>query len=186
MHKVVHPEFPQYFVRADGFVERATDSLRASKAGDLLSGRVLASGYRQFKLRDRDGTARHVRANRLVSEAFHGPAPTPRHHSAHKNGDRLDNREENLYWATPRQNKRDAFRHGTAVFGPTVVNQHGPAKITVDAVLDIRADYTGARGELIMFAKRYGVGTTCIKNIVAGRTWRHVPGRDALSRRAVQ
>jgi len=183
LKKVTHPEFPEYFIRSDGSVERAIDGKRNSKAGDILRGRVLTSGYRQFKLKRRDGTKAAVRANRLVCEAFHGSPPSPTHHAAHKNGIRLDNRKDNLYWATPLQNKRDSLVHGTAVFGETVINQHGPAKITRQIVMDIRAEYTGRRGEIIGFARRYGVQRTCIQNIVSGQTWRHVPGRSALDRR---
>lgn len=180
MRKVVHPDFPEYFVRDDGLVERRFDSRKYQKAGSVLYGRVLASGYRQFKLVGNDGKPYLVRDNRLVAIAFHGPAPTKTHQSAHKNGDRLDNRPENLYWATPKQNKRDAIRHGTAVHGEAVVNQHGPAKITREIVMDIRADYTGTRGEITQLARKYGVYPTCIQKILSGETWRHVPGRSAL------
>lgn len=174
MRKVVHPDYPEYLIREDGLVERAVDSQRGPKAGDVLHGRVLKSGYRQFKLFHRDGAQRLVRANRLVCEAFHGKPPTAKHHSAHENGERLDNSPGNLYWATPRQNKRDSIRHGTAVYGSTVVNQHGPAKITAAAVSVIRSEYTGAYGELVRFARRYGVRPACIHKIIAGQTWKHV------------
>lgn len=184
MRKVIHPDFPEYFIRDDGLVERAVDSKKYQKAGEILAGRILKkSGYRQFKLVGADGKRRLIRANRLVCEAFHGSAPTPKHHAAHENGIRLDNRPDNLYWATPRQNKQDSFRHGTAVFGERVANQHGPAKITPEIVQDIRAEYTGAKGELLRFAARYGVVPTCIHKIVSGQTWRHVPGRRAIDMR---
>lgn len=55
MRKKQHQEFPEYLVRSDGFVERRVDSCRYQKAGDILKGRILESGYRQFKLCHADG-----------------------------------------------------------------------------------------------------------------------------------
>ena len=35
MEKRTHPDFPEYLIRDDGFVERAVDSKKYQKAGDL-------------------------------------------------------------------------------------------------------------------------------------------------------
>lgn len=48
----------------------------------------------------------------LVCEAFYGPAPKHKPWALHRNGDHLDNRPENLYWGTPKENSQDAKRHG--------------------------------------------------------------------------
>lgn len=183
MRKIIHPEFPDYFVLEDGTVERRNDGAHGRKAGSILSGRVLKSGYRQFKLCHRDGDQRLVRANRLVCEAFHGPPPTSVHQAAHKNGINLDNRESNLYWATPKENKQDSIRHGTYAHGGRASNQHGRAKLSEDKVIKIRANYSGTRGEIRRLAIEFGVGLTAIKNVLEGKTWFHVPGRSALDRR---
>ena len=174
MRKVRHPRFPQYLIREDGLVERAVDGKKYHKAGDILRGRILASGYRQFTLRDANCARCQVRANRLVCEAFHGLAPLLGHHAAHRNGKRLDDRPANLYWATPAENKSDSVRHGTSVQGMAVVNQHGRAKFTDEDIILIRAAYTGARGDLVRLAREHGVYPTCIQKIVTGQTWRHV------------
>lgn len=49
----------------------------------------------------------------LVLEAFVGPRPTPNHDACHGDGDPLNNRLENLRWATKSENQRDRVRHGT-------------------------------------------------------------------------
>jgi len=49
----------------------------------------------------------------LVCEAFHGPRPAPDWDVRHLNGDKLDNRPENLAWGTHAENLRDKKRHGT-------------------------------------------------------------------------
>lgn len=170
MRKVVHPDFPEYFVREDGFVERRVDSKMYQKAGDLLRGRVLGSGYRQFNMLDHNGRKRLVRANRLVCEAFHGPAPTPIHHAAHNNGARLDNRPDNLRWALPAENMRDRTRHGTQRHGGT----HPKAILTDQAVREIRSEYTGEMGQIAYLARKYGMSHSGMSSVVHGRLWQHV------------
>lgn len=56
------------------------------------------------------GKDRYV--HRLVLEAFVGPCP-PGMETCHNNGDRFDNRLENLRWDTPSNNGRDKAKHGT-------------------------------------------------------------------------
>ena len=65
-----------------------------------------------------DGRQGRRYVHRMVLEAFVGPPPSGEHECAHWNGDRSDNRLENLRWATPRENKDDARRHGTLVGKP--------------------------------------------------------------------
>jgi hypothetical protein len=173
MRKVIHPDFPDYFIRDDGLVERRVDSRRYHKAGLVLCGRVLTSGYRQFNLRDVNGCKRLVRGNRLVCEAFHGTPPTPDHHSAHRNGVRLDNSPENLYWATAKENKTDSVRHGTAAIGERV----GTARLTADAVKEARQLFDGRRGTLTALSKKYGVGIQTMRRVLEGSTWAHVIDR---------
>ena len=48
----------------------------------------------------------------LVCEAFYGPPPEGKPWALHRNGDHLDNRPENLYWGSPKDNAQDAKRHG--------------------------------------------------------------------------
>jgi hypothetical protein len=172
-----HPHFPDYWIHADGSVVRAVDSQKYHKAGDVLRGRVMRSGYRQHKLVDANGNRRLVRTNRIVCEAFHGLSPTPKHHSAHRDGNKLNNSAENLYWATPKQNKADSIAHGTIARGERTGNQHGKAKLTAEKVSQIRAAYKGTKGDLVSLALVYGVAPTCIQKVVSGQTWKHVTDR---------
>lgn len=66
--------------------------------------RNYAEGYLGFAKQ----SALHV----AVLEAFVGPCPEG-HEAAHKNGDKHDNRLENLRWATHAENIAEKTRHGT-------------------------------------------------------------------------
>lgn len=46
----------------------------------------------------------NVKVHRAVCEAFHGPAPSPRHVVLHRNEDGTDNRPSNLKWGTQKEN----------------------------------------------------------------------------------
>ena len=47
----------------------------------------------------------------LVLEAFEGPRPTRKHEACHFDGDKWNNRRDNLYWGTKSQNNLDRTRH---------------------------------------------------------------------------
>ena len=96
------PGFSKYSVSDHGCV-----SGPAGIMADYDSGK----GYRQIILRDDIGRRRHVYVHRLVLMAHHGLPPYPTAQAAHWNGNRADNRIENLRWATPTQNAADRRRH---------------------------------------------------------------------------
>lgn len=172
MRSVILDEFPDYRVWEGGRVER----IREVTYGPIgvIFGRVLASGYRQFKLIDRNGRQRLVRANRLVCEAFHGVAPTDRHHAAHRNGNKLDNRASNLAWKTAKENAADREAHGTTARGARVRNQHGISTLTEDAVAAIRSAFSGKRGDLTRLSREYGLSRSGMRRVIHGETWGHV------------
>jgi len=73
---------------------------------------VLPKGY--FVMPLRSGTlVQNKTVHRMVCEAFHGPAPEGEPWALHRNGQAWDNRPENLYWGTPKDNSDDMTRHGT-------------------------------------------------------------------------
>ena len=69
----------------------------------VLKPSLLNSGYLGVKIATR-GTTVHA----AVALAFVGPQPTRQHTVNHKNGDKLDNRAENLEWMTQAENNRHA------------------------------------------------------------------------------
>lgn len=68
-------------------------------------------GYIRYEFHFR-GQASTQSVHRLVARAFIGPLP-PGMEVLHRNGDRIDNRVENLRYGTHAENIRDSVRHGT-------------------------------------------------------------------------
>ncbi|UAK38469.1 NUMOD4 motif-containing HNH endonuclease [Gordonia bronchialis] len=86
---------------------------RLRKVGRPLNerGSLDVRGYRRVGLTNRAGCHRQRMVHILVLEAFVGPRPKGAW-GLHRNGDSDDNRIENLYWGTPRENALDRVRHG--------------------------------------------------------------------------
>jgi len=102
--------------------------------------------------------------HRLVAAAFLGPSVL---WVNHKNGNKLDNRIDNLEYVTAKQNAHHAQRIGLYRRG----EQHGRAKLTTPDVMFIRGCDVGAT----TLARQYGVTDSTIKAIRAKRIWKHLP-----------
>ena len=76
---------------------------------------LIPKGYLMIDLfRNRERT--HARVNRLVADAF-VPNPDNKPEVNHKNGDKADNRAENLEWSTKSENMLHAYRSGLQTKG---------------------------------------------------------------------
>jgi hypothetical protein len=126
-------------------------------------------GYWRISLVE-GGKERYTTLHRLVLCAFVGDPPTPDHCAAHNDGDKDNNRLNNLRWATYAENEDDKRLHGTETKG----ERNGSAKLTREKVLIIRAADLSARGSLGRLANEFGVVKSVICNVRAHRTWAHV------------
>lgn len=115
------------------------------------------------------GKRKQFLVNRLVCEAFNGPPPSPTHHAAHKNGKELDNRADNLYWATPQENISDRERHGKTMRG----DSHYARKLSSKDIPDVRRKILDGMPQTEI-AKQYGVSNYAIHDIKRGKSWKHI------------
>ena len=111
------------------------------------------------------------RLNRIIAETFI-PNPENKPEVHHKNNDKTDNRAENLEWVTGEENREYAHEDGCYLKG----EKNPTAKLTEGDVRFIRQNYKAGDLEFGqgVLAKKYGVSTTTIRNIVTFKSWEHV------------
>ena len=151
-----------YEVSDCGRVRRTGISSGASM-GRILRQWIIHTGYVQVTLSVAN-KQRSFRLSRLVTRAFHGEPPTVSHEANHKNGDKLNNRADNLEWVTSSQNKLHALAHGLMKL-PNV-------KLTETDVRAIRA----LRGTLTYqeIGKQFGIGASNVCMVLNRQTWNDV------------
>lgn len=115
----------------------------------------------------RDGKRPMFKIHRLVLEAFAGPCPEG-FQGCHNNGQKDDNRIENLRWDTPKANQYDRRAHGTHREG----ENHPSRKLSAS---DVRFIFDLA--QVVPYpdvAEVFGVCRATVSHICNGRIWRNL------------
>lgn len=119
-----------------------------------------------YSIRNKRGT---IVVHQLVARAFIGACP-PGHEVNHKDGDKTNNRADNLEYVTNAENNDHAVRLGLHARGES----HGRAKLDGGKVRLIRSKYAAGEGTIRSLADENDVTMKAILNIIHGKTWRHV------------
>lgn len=156
---------------------------RVTKEGEVYSGlrscpkltpyRNKQTGYLSVSMRI-DGATRRETVHRLVAAAY-CEGFQPGFVVNHKNGDRTDNRVDNLEWIS----NSDNLRHAKDVLGSRVLHldqsgeRNRQAKLTERDVLKIHA--LRKNGMLQRhIAQRFDVRENLISRILGGKRWGHL------------
>lgn len=135
--------------------------------GYIMKLRENRGGYLQVNLSD-DYSRSYPVVHRLVARAFI-PNPKKSPQVNHIDGDRKNNRVDNLEWCTHGENMRRAFKLGNK-------NQKGSknngSKLTEEIVIEIREKTKSMTQSAI--AKEYGLSTGNVSLIVNRKTWTHI------------
>jgi len=110
-----------------------------------------------------------VAVHALVLTAFVGPCP-PGKQCRHLDGNKANNKLDNLVWGTCVEQSEDRARHGTKLIGSKI----GTAKLTEVQVLEARS-LTQIMSYRTL-AKKFGVSRSTIAHAVSptGNNWRHL------------
>jgi len=144
--------FPDYQISNKGIV--------IGMKGKPLSLWIHRSGHIYVSLR-RDRKKYNRQIHRLILEAFVGPAPSG-YECLHRDGDPKNNALVNLRWGTRRQNMSDQVLH---------TGKFSKSKLTHKQASEIRAKYTGIRGDKKDLASEFGVHASTIGRIINGQTY---------------
>lgn len=110
------PHAGGYEVSSLGRVRRFTEGHLAIVAQSVRS-QSYNTKYLRVNISQEDGSFSSVSVHRLVLLSFMGAPPTAEHQAAHLNGKSMDNRPDNLVWATPQENTDHQIEHGTRLYG---------------------------------------------------------------------
>ena len=158
--------------------------LRPSKfnpAGKVLGGSTDGNGYRLVTLCTGDGIRKQFKVHRLVAIAFlDNPNNLPQVN--HKNGDKADNRLENLEWCTASENQAHAIKIGLRSQSPWTAenigkaargSRHGNSKLTEKDVLEMRRLHRIGT-PIRKLAFMYEIGRCAVWEICTRKRWTHI------------
>jgi hypothetical protein len=168
--------FEDYSVSTAGRVRRNTARTNGVE-GHIKVPTTLPAGYLMQCLY-KNGRCKANLVHRLVATAFI-PCDTTRRCVNHKNGNKADNRVENLEWVTPSENERHSYdvlkkkACGCAAQPPRRGSAAPTAKLTADQVRIIRAmqRMKPPHGWKTWLAKKWGVTQSCVSLIALGKNW---------------
>lgn len=127
------------------------------------------SGYGRLNIRQPNKTYVPKLAHRISWELFRGPL-TAEQHVCHKCDNPCCVNPEHLFVGDPAANCADKIEKGRMRYGVSRGEKHGRAKLTEAQIREIRASPGPSR----IIAEKYGVSGRQVRDIRAGRVWRHV------------
>ena len=142
----------------------------------IWTGAADKDGYGRFRVSAVEGAAR---APRVAYVLAFGPIPEGLEVLHH-----CDNppcvRPEHLWAGTHLENHQDKATKGRAPVPWVLLHpedavrgeQHPGAKLTEEAIADIRQNYVPRKTPLVFFAKKYDVAIATVHLVVSGETWR--------------
>ena len=140
------------------------------------------SGYYHFTARPEKNKPKTVRVHRIVAEAFLGECPCG-YVVNHIDGDKTNNKVENLEYVTPSENNLHALRNGLRK--PAEMKkyarrgeQHYRAKITEDDVRYILQLHKETGFGCRRLGKLTGISHGTIGGILSGKTWKHITQKE--------
>lgn len=115
---------------------------------------------------------RNARVHRLVARAFLEEMPEDKPDVNHIDGNKENNRIENLEWSNKSLNGFHAHKLGLNVCNPQKGSKHGMARLSDEDIKTIRELKKTETNKQI--ASRYNISTTHVWRIVTNRGWKHL------------
>lgn len=142
--------------------------IASRKYGKLRMLKPCANSYGYMVVSISSGISRTLSVHALVAAEFLPPKPSPAHELNHRDGDKANNRADNLEWVTHGEN----VQHRFDVLGHRALRGEAQAmsKLTEEQVLEIRGRRLA--GEFLKtIAADYGISRRTVGDIARGRRW---------------
>lgn len=153
-------------------------NLKNAETGRILKPQKLSSGYLSVKVavgRDEYGLplGLHILLHKAVAYTFI-PNPDDLPEVNHGDGDKTNNRVDNLEWVTSPVNQQHKYDTGLIDKSKISGENNHCHKLTWDAVHYIRSHFVDGSEEfgLKELARKFGVSSSTVYCVVVGRTWR--------------
>jgi DNA-binding XRE family transcriptional regulator len=111
--------------------------------------------------------------HRLVAQAFI-PNPENKPEINHKDTNKLNNHSSNLEWVTSKEHH--VISKENKQFSKIKGIEHSNSLLNDKKVLEIRTLYKTAKYTYLNLGKLFNVSKSTIKDIICGKTWKHVDG----------
>jgi len=159
------PGFPNYAVTRDGRVwsKPRIDACGRLRGGQWLTPTPSERGYLFVRL---GGKSNPQPVHRLMLETFVGRRPEGME-CRHLDGNKRNNKKDNLCWGTRKENQRDRKRHGTATTGM----KHPMRKLNEEQVRVIFQAYHDGYYTQREIAKAFGIAQTTVSAVIQKRVW---------------
>lgn len=137
----------------------------------IVKSRIHQNGYLFVHL-CKNGKKKHLSIHRLLAQAFI-PNLENKPEVNHKDGNKENNRVENLEWATSKENVHHAFRTGLKIM--TKGEKCSWSKLTEKQVSEIKKELKNCYyGAYVKLGKKYNVCPETIRAIKLNKTWKHI------------
>lgn len=153
------PGFSDYEASTLGRVRR----VRGTRAGIITPRTRNCDGYLEVRLTS-DGKRHPKSLHGVVLSAFEGLRPEG-HEGRHLDGNKLNNKLNNLQWGTPQQNTADKIAHGKMRGA-----RNPKAKLTAGCILRMR-DLRCAGTPYASIGTWFGVTATAAHSAITGKSW---------------
>jgi len=158
--------FPDYEISDEGDVKRTTGGRGAVKGKILKWHTHTSTGYPDVRF-NVDGKQTAISVHRLVAKAFLGDRQDGMQ-IRHLDGNKLNNRVDNLCYGTAQENAQDRVRHGTSCKG--IKNPKN--KLTEQQVMSIRNLHGTVKAKHA--ASIFGLSNSTIYRIWNKKYWSHL------------
>ena len=156
------PGYPSYSVSSEGIVARTTRAKTARVKN--MNPTTNKDGCKYLTLMN-GGKGKTFRVHRLVLLAFIGESDL---HADHINGERDDNRIENLRYISPSD-------HAKLHYGRNTGKPEVAASLTEEQVVSLREEYAAGVSSKILMGK-YQLCAAAVCELARGITYRNVGG----------